>query len=429
MLLSRDWHSTPPPAKNAVANNPTLLLSWWCTGFALAIIIVRISGRYVRTEKLFREDKIMALSIVPLLARMALVHLVLLWGTNNTATTGLTQLERQHREVGSKLVLASRIMYAAFLWIAKFTVSEFLKRLTSQVWKKSYEIGLQFIRWFLALTFVAVIIATLAECRPFYGYWQLIPDPGPACRQGHAQLITMGASDVITDLILIVFPIPIVIKSAMATKRKISLVLLFSLSFTLVAITIYRVIGVIDRHSDQQFRSLLASLEILAAAAVSNAVVLGSFIRDRGEKKKRFRFGSTGGTSSLDIAPQQRTRTITQRNWGSDADLVGDVGMRLGPDLENDREAIPRPAPMALPLASQAHTTPKIALNTNWNFPSRPSAESDETDLEAAEKGLEKPLAQLKSLCLHHAACHSLMWAAFLMNLILQPTHITLRLD
>ena len=201
----------------------------------------------------------------------------------------------------------------------------------------------------------------------------------------------MGASDVITDLILIVFPIPIVIKSAMATKRKISLVLLFSLSFTLVAITIYRVIGVIDRHSDQQFRSLLASLEILAAAAVSNAVVLGSFIRDRGEKKKRFRFGSTGGTSSLEAAPQQRTRTITQRNWGSDADLVGDVGMRLGPDLENHRESIPRPAPMALPLASQAHTTPKIALNTNWNFPSRPSSESDETDLKAAEQGLEKP--------------------------------------
>lgn len=113
MLLPRDWHSTPPPAKDAAANNPTLLLSWWCTGFSLAIIIVRISGRYVRTEKLFREDKIMALSIIPLLARMALVHLVLLWGTNNTITTGLNPSNIRHREVGSKLVLASRIMYAA----------------------------------------------------------------------------------------------------------------------------------------------------------------------------------------------------------------------------------------------------------------------------------------------------------------------------
>ena len=114
MLLPRDsWHTTAPRAKGAVASNPTLLLSWWCTGFALAIILVRIAGRYVRTERLFREDKIMALSIIPLLARMGLVHLVLLWGTNNAVTTGLAPLDIHHRVVGSKLVLASRIMYAA----------------------------------------------------------------------------------------------------------------------------------------------------------------------------------------------------------------------------------------------------------------------------------------------------------------------------
>lgn len=79
--------------------------------------------------------------------------------------------------------------------------------------------GLQCIRWFLVGTFVAVLIATLAECQPFYKYWQLRPDPGPRCRQGYVQLITMGTSDVITDLLLVCFPIPIVIKSTMALKR------------------------------------------------------------------------------------------------------------------------------------------------------------------------------------------------------------------
>ena len=69
------------------------------------------------------------------------------------------------------------------------------------------------------MTFVAVVIATLAECRPFAGYWQLIPDPGPRCRQGYAQLITMGSSDVITDFLLVCFPIPIVMKSTMPLKR------------------------------------------------------------------------------------------------------------------------------------------------------------------------------------------------------------------
>ncbi len=51
-------------------------------------------------------------SIIPLMARMGLVHLVLLWGTNNAITDGLSPDEIRHREIGSRLVLASRIMYA-----------------------------------------------------------------------------------------------------------------------------------------------------------------------------------------------------------------------------------------------------------------------------------------------------------------------------
>ncbi len=112
MLVPRDLYSSPPAPKDKVRDNPTLLTSWWCTGFAIAIILVRLAGRYIRTERLFREDKIMALSLIPLLARMGLVHLVLLWGTNNTNTAGLMALEIQHREIGSRLVLGSRIFYA-----------------------------------------------------------------------------------------------------------------------------------------------------------------------------------------------------------------------------------------------------------------------------------------------------------------------------
>lgn len=112
-LVRRLYSTEPPPATTKVDDNPTLLVSWWCTGFALAIILVRLSGRYIRTERLFREDKIMALSIIPLMLRMGLVHVILIWGTNNAITTGLTDLEIHHREIGSRLVLASRIMYAA----------------------------------------------------------------------------------------------------------------------------------------------------------------------------------------------------------------------------------------------------------------------------------------------------------------------------
>ncbi len=44
---------------------------------------------------------------------MALVHVVLIYGTSNVSLDGLSAEQLHRREVGSKLVLASRIMYAA----------------------------------------------------------------------------------------------------------------------------------------------------------------------------------------------------------------------------------------------------------------------------------------------------------------------------
>lgn len=113
MLGPRGIYSDiPPDIRTRMDNNPTLLVSWWATAFSLAIIVTRVCGRYVRIERFFREDKVMMASIIPLLIRMALVHVILIWGTNNTKTEGLTEVEVQHREIGSRLVLGARIFYA-----------------------------------------------------------------------------------------------------------------------------------------------------------------------------------------------------------------------------------------------------------------------------------------------------------------------------
>jgi hypothetical protein len=73
----------------------------------------RVAGRYIRTEKLFKEDWLAFACLIPLCIRMALVHLVLLYGTNNMTTEGVSDDILQQRITGSKLVLGSRIFYAA----------------------------------------------------------------------------------------------------------------------------------------------------------------------------------------------------------------------------------------------------------------------------------------------------------------------------
>ncbi|RAQ55745.1 putative integral membrane protein [Aspergillus flavus] len=366
-----------PNARTKADDNPTLLVSWWATGFSLAIIVVRVCGRYVRIERFFREDKVMMLAIIPLLIRMVLVHVILIWGTNNTKTAGLTAEEIQHRIVGSKLVLVSRICYAIFIWTAKFTVCEFLKRVSEMIWRRSLRIFLQFIYYFLGSTLIAVVFATLTECQPFNHYWQVVPDPGAQCRSGYANLITMGVCDVITDLLLVAFPIPLIMMTHMPAKRKASLVILFALSLILVGITCYRVPSVIGHQGSQQYRSLLASLEILAATAVSNAIVIGSFVRDKGVKKAKFKkaIGSASVSESMDHSSVRRT-TITHHHWGSDSDLAGDLGIRLHPDLVSSDHKLPRPAPVVAPC--EPFTARTGTLDPNWSFHRHAPATDDD---------------------------------------------------
>ncbi|KAF1967069.1 hypothetical protein BU23DRAFT_302834 [Bimuria novae-zelandiae CBS 107.79] len=388
MILPRHlYNDAPPERRTRIANNPTLLYSWWCTIFCAVIICTRLTGRYIRNERLFREDKIMAGSLLPLVARMALIHVVLIWGTNNADTSALSDpLKIHHREIGAKLVIAGRIFYTMFIWMAKFTVSEFLKRMTERFWKKGYEFGLRCIRIFLVVTFFAVLVATLAECHPFEQNWQVVPQAKPQCRQGYGHLLTMGITDIVTDLLLVFFPIPIILGSTMTIKRKLQLVSLFSMSLALVVITAARMPLVVDKRGLQQYRTVWASSEILAATGVSNAIILGSFLRDRGVKKSKYKPGSV--TESMDRRSSTR-RTL--QDLDSDEDLARSLGYRTKPELMDDKSKVARPAQAVDINLLNPRGPPPPFSTPNWQ--SRQSELSDysgESDLKSRDS--EDPL-------------------------------------
>ncbi|KAL6881195.1 GPCR protein, PTH11-type [Trichoderma novae-zelandiae] len=325
-------YSEPPALRPFSEDKPSLLVCWWATIFCALMILLRILGRFIRTEKLFTEDKVVALALIPLFLRMGCVHFILVHGTNNSDFTGITLTPEQvhKKSVASGLVLLSRILYAATLWILKGTVLEFLGRITDLTWQRSQRYTLLAIRCALGLTFIAVVISDLVECHPFHHYWQVLPDPGGQCRQGFVQLITLATCNVLTDLMIVIFPIPLIIQSHMTFIRKLQLLALFSLSLSVVGVTLYRVPLTINAHGRQQYRSLLASVELIFATASANALVLGSFVRDRGVKKQKPRRTSTAAESFDHPAVRRPTM---QRQWGSDEDLVRDLGLAVEPEL------------------------------------------------------------------------------------------------
>jgi hypothetical protein len=273
--------------------------------------------------------------------------------------------------------------------MAKFTVSEFLKRITERYWKRNYEYCLRAIRVFLVATFVAIVISTLAECQPFSHYWQVIPDPGPQCRQGYTHLLAMGIADIITDIVLVIFPIPIILSShSLNLRRKLSLVALFSMSLVLVAITGARIPLVIERRGLQQFRTVFASSEVLAAAVVSNAIILGSFLRDRGPKKPKYR-----GGSATDSDHRSSTRRPTLPECSSDENLARELGYRTNPELVERNVKIARPAPVADLDLLGPPATHRPFSRSNWQFPGHePDALNDSENSEASTRAFDEPL-------------------------------------
>lgn len=78
-------------------------------------------------------------------------------------------------------------------------------------------------------------------------------------------------------------------------------------------------------------------------------------------------------------------------SWGSDLELVGDLGIRLGPEFKNVDRKLARPAPAVLPLVSpNSHVeTPQ----KSWTFPGREGGEgeSDDDDLKITAVSSNEP--------------------------------------
>ncbi|KAI9733444.1 MAG: hypothetical protein M1818_007192 [Claussenomyces sp. TS43310] len=363
MDLLRRWSTEAPLAQDAHDTKPTLLVSWWCTCFAITVVLFRFCGRYVRTEKVFREDGVMLLATIPLLLRMAFVHVILLYGTNNTTTQGLSVLNMRHRELGSKLVLASRIMYAAYLWTIKYSASFFLRSLTEQIWQRSHLRMLRYLHLLLGFTFLAVVISDLAECHPFQHYWQVVPDPGPQCRQGYAQFLTMTITNIVTNVALVAFPIPMIMKSRLSGKGKSIVILRMALPLIGVAVTISQIASVLSRHGDQRFRSLFASIDILVTTFIANAVALGSLLQDKGYKKSKYKhIIEIHGSKPKAAGDDRRGRD----RWGSDENLMRSSNVELKEALSEIEmlpiQGLPSPAPRAKLQEIKVHSTWEIEV-------------------------------------------------------------------
>lgn len=108
----------------------------------------------------------------------------------------------------------------------------------------------------------------------------------------------------------------------------------------------------IAARGTQQYRTVWASAEILAATFVVNAVTLGSFLRDKGAKKNKYK-RSYSVTESADRASARRPTLATLYQFDDsdddddDAALFHSMGYGIPAHLRTRKSPTPRPAPPA----------------------------------------------------------------------------------
>jgi hypothetical protein len=84
-----------------------------------------------------------------------------------------------------------------------------------------------------------------------------------------------------------------------------------------------------------------------------------------------------------------RRGTIATRQWGSDEDLVRDIGLGVDPELRGAVSHTPRPAPMA--IAGNPSIKPQNTGVEDWAFPDRHSSTSDDLDMMKMSEGNHSP--------------------------------------
>lgn len=78
------------------------------------------------------------------------------------------------------------------------------------------------------ITFCFVVIF---QCRPVSDYWKLSMEPQPNCFNQPANLLAAGIVNTLTDFVVVLIPIPIVLKLKLPFRQQIVMVMLFGTGF------------------------------------------------------------------------------------------------------------------------------------------------------------------------------------------------------
>ncbi|KAH8665495.1 hypothetical protein BGZ61DRAFT_538462 [Ilyonectria robusta] len=259
----------------------------------ICIIFLRTYARIrqVGIRNFEADDYLMLLVIIPYTIETALAYTVgaKYNGLTNSAMTDEQRAalspdskEYHDRIGGSKIQVAGWTMYATVLWVIKSALCAFYFRLTHGL--AGYKIKIYIGIGLIASTYIAIVASLLFSCRPFHHFWQINPNPGNLCQPASSKLyiFLIVALNIVTDLYLILIPIPMLWGAQIPKVKKIGLVVLFSGGiFVMVAGLLRCVLILKNPKTGPQEGASWAVRESFVAVATSSLPMTWGWMRQK----------------------------------------------------------------------------------------------------------------------------------------------------
>ncbi|KAH5016898.1 hypothetical protein HBI81_020770 [Parastagonospora nodorum] len=176
-------------------------------------------------------------------------------GTGDTSHLTLEQRlsfspeEAAMRQKGTKWFMVGWYTYIGLIWTLKFNFLFLSRRIVSV---SHIRIVIIPTMAFVGATGVAIWILFATACRPFHKLWQILPDPGRLCMpQSPVFLITVLVLNFVTDMCIIIIPIPIILPLRITWARKIGIIFMFSAGIFVMIAAVLRVYFVLSLQQGQ----------------------------------------------------------------------------------------------------------------------------------------------------------------------------------
>jgi len=240
------------------------------TFLSYLIILTRLGLRKLRHEAFKVDDYLMGSAMILYMAYTAVIPVAVYGGNNlDLHPDHMEWAEADRVSYGLKWLFIGRPFYVSYLWTLKICLVIFYTRLTT---RKMELLVIKCVGGILAATWIANIFTTFLGCRPLHLNWQVYPEKF-GCADAVAAIYVVGLSNIVTDLMLMVIPFHIILRSLIPMRTKLELGAVFILGFFAVLIVCLRMVSALH-HWEQQDRLIWGQLECFTSTIVANAPIL-----------------------------------------------------------------------------------------------------------------------------------------------------------